>query len=84
MKAQKVAPSLFVAGGDAPGLLQLVEAPDVVAFAVDSDPPVVALLSIGLVGDVGDGALALDVRSRPIGVIALIGDDSGATPEAIE
>jgi hypothetical protein len=44
----------------------------------------VAPLAVGFVGDVGDRALAPDVGSHPVGVVALVGDDDRAALEAIE
>jgi len=73
---------LVVASGDTPELLELVEeAFDVVTLAIESLGPTEALLAADHVGNVGDGAAGLDVKSQAIGVVGLVGDDDGAVSE---
>ena len=57
-------------------MLELVEeALDDVALAVELLLPAVAPRAVGLVGNVGNGALRSNVGSDPVGIITLVGDD---------
>jgi len=70
-RAERVA-----AGGDAAEVLQLVEeAFDEIALSVDGFLPAVALLPIGFVGNIGDGALSPNAQTNAVCVVALVGDD---------
>ena len=74
-----------VAGGNAAKLLELVEeALDVVALAIDRLLPVEALLTIGLVGDIGDRTLAADQCPDVVSIVGLVGNDDCALLEAVE
>ena len=76
---------LVVAGGDAPVLLELVEeAFDMIALTIDGLLPAELLLPVGAVGNVGEGALGLDMRSHAIGVVALVGNHHGTLLQPIE
>ena len=76
---------LVVAGGDASELLQLAEEPfDVVALAIDGLGPTGSPLAVGLVGNVRNGTLSTDMRTNPIRIVALVGNDDGARLESFE
>ena len=84
-EGEKGGAQLFVAGGYASELLELVEeALDVVALAVDGLLPPVLPFAVGAVGNVGDRVLIANADANPIGVIALVGDDNGTLLEPVE
>ena len=68
-----------------PELLQLVEeALDEIALAVDGLLPTVFPLSIGLVGNVGNGALIANADAHAVGIVSLVRDHDGAGFEPVE
>ena len=75
-KGEEVASRLLVACGDASKVLQLVEeAFDEVAALVEVGIEVAAVaLAIGIHGDIGLSALALDEIDDPIDVVALVSE----------
>jgi hypothetical protein len=66
-ESEEGGPELVVASGDAAELLELVEeAFDLVALAVDGLLPAEFLLTVGAVGNVGNGTLSPDMRANAI------------------